>query len=657
MTFLQQLTLKTKFAIMLLVPLVGLLWFGSQNIMARQVLSANMADMDRLTGLAVRISALVHETQKERGMTAGFLGSKGKKFASELPQHRRSDTVPRGQDLQTYLGAFDVKTYGSDFASTLSQAMQSFSGLDNMRQQVDRLSVSTAQAIGYYTKMNGAFLEVIGHVSKLAANAEMAALSTAYVNFLQGKERAGIERAVLTNAFARESFGPGMYLKFSSLVSEQNTYFSVFTSVAPAEQIAFFQEKMGASSVLEVQKMRDVAFEVGPTASGQFGIDPNVWFEIITKKINLLKEMENRLSNDLTVRAMALRRTADTELMIYLVFTILMVTLAIFSGVMVAREISSQLGGEPREVKEIVQQVAKGDLTVSFDGMNCEGDSICAAMREMVKSLRDTVSTVVMVGGDLVSGSAQVSAGAQTVSSGSTEQAASIEETSSSMEEMASNIQQNTDNASTTEQISQQAARDAKESGDAVVRAVGAMKQIAEKIGIIEEIARQTNLLALNAAIEAARAGEHGKGFAVVAAEVRKLAERSQTAAGEIGSLSASSVEVAERAGTMLTKLVPDIQKTAELVQEITASSREQTQGADQINAAIQQLDQVIQQNAGASEELSSSADELSDHASQLELAIGFFKTGTGPVGSRRTAARKPSETRYMLQEPPKRLV
>jgi methyl-accepting chemotaxis protein len=194
------------------------------------------------------------------------------------------------------------------------------------------------------------------------------------------------------------------------------------------------------------------------------------------------------------------------------------------------------------------------------------------------------------------------------------------------VEEMNATIRQNADNSLQTEKIAQKSANDALESGKAVSDAVIAMKQIAEKISIVGEIARQTNLLALNAAIEAARAGEHGRGFAVVASEVRKLAERSQVAAAEIGRLSGTSVEVAERAGGMLAKLVPDIQKTSELVQEISAASKEQAGGADQINSAIQQLNQVVQQNAGAAEEMSSTAEELSAQASQLMEVMGFFK-------------------------------
>ncbi|MEO5333763.1 MAG: methyl-accepting chemotaxis protein [Magnetococcus sp. YQC-5] len=367
----------------------------------------------------------------------------------------------------------------------------------------------------------------------------------------------------------------------------------------------------------------------------------------IAKKLEDLQNLAHQMESVLTsVRDENIKQAAEAEktalsLVSQSLRVILMTSVAIFVVVLLVcvvlvRGILRQIGGEPSQIRAIAEEVAQGNLEVQFDVGKKTG--ILAAIEGMVEKIREVVEQMNMAAD-------QVASGSDMLSQGATEQAASIEETSSAMEEMSANIQQNTDNAAQTEKIAQQAASDAKEGGAAVVETVRAMKEIAEKIAIIQKLADQTNLLALNAAIEAARAGDHGKGFAVVADEVRKLAEGSEQAASEINNLSITSVEKAERAGQLLKQLVPDITKTAELVQEIAAASREQNQGAVQINQSIQQLDQVIQQNAEASEELSSQAEQMRD-------TMSFFKVG----GQRGGRVRRPvSRTRATPKPTPQK--
>ncbi len=341
--------------------------------------------------------------------------------------------------------------------------------------------------------------------------------------------------------------------------------------------------------------------------------------------------------------------------LIVLVSIILLVVIAM--SVIIARSIVKPI----QLLTQAILRISTGDFVLTDISMeereriNRRKDElgiIGAALSDMIQKLTSIASSIKTAANQVSSGSSSISSTAQQMSQGATEQASAAEEVSSSMEQMSSNIKQTAENALTTEKIAQKTAEDAASGGEAVDGTVKAMKEISEKISIIEEIARQTNLLALNAAIEAARAGDAGKGFAVVASEVRKLAERSQTAAAEINDLSRRSVSVAENAGTSIRRIVPDIRKTAELVQEITSASREQNSGAEQINKAITQLDQVIQENASASEELASMSEELASQAEELEQTISFFKIREDAVREKQkssTASQGRTETEQAL--------
>jgi methyl-accepting chemotaxis protein len=306
-----------------------------------------------------------------------------------------------------------------------------------------------------------------------------------------------------------------------------------------------------------------------------------------------------------------------------------------------------------RATAGVADEIAKGNLTVQAKRLS-DKDTLGIALETMLEKLRAVVTDASNAADNVAAGSQELSASSEELSQGSTEQASAAEEASASMEQMAANIKQNAENANQTEKIARQSAKDAQVSGEAVTKAVDAMQTIAEKISIVQEIARQTDLLALNAAVEAARAGEHGKGFAVVASEVRKLAERSQGAAAEISALSSDSVKIAQEAGTMLSKLVPDIKKTAELVEEISAACREQDIGAEQINQAIQQLDKVTQQNSSASEEMAATSEELASQAEQLQDTIAYFRVEQSDGRARKAppAVRHAPAIQHMAAKP-----
>jgi len=407
----------------------------------------------------------------------------------------------------------------------------------------------------------------------------------------------------------------------TTLVAEER---KLIEEIAPMKKAA----DASVNTLTDIMKKEDGAMLARFTVTDLYpAIDPvsGKFSELVDVQLKVAKEEYDKSAKEF-----------DQAKILSIIVLLVGVLLSGAGVVLLIRNLTRQLGGEPAYIAEIAEKIAAGDLTIQLKSGSKTETGVFAAIKNMVENLKRVVGDVMTAADNVASGSQQLSSTAQQLSQGATEQAASAEEVSSSMEQMSSSIKQNADNSGQTEKIAVKSAIDAGEGGKAVSETVVAMKEIATKITIIEEIARQTNLLALNAAIEAARAGELGKGFAVVASEVRKLAERSQAAAGEISTLSSRSVQVAESAGEMLAKMVPDIRRTSELIQEISASSKEQDSGADQISKAIQQLDTVIQQNASASEEMASTSEELASQADLLKDTISFFRIDSS--SSRQTA-------------------
>ncbi|MDP3578576.1 methyl-accepting chemotaxis protein [Methyloversatilis sp.] len=346
--------------------------------------------------------------------------------------------------------------------------------------------------------------------------------------------------------------------------------------------------------------------------------------------------------------ALLAAETYNQTNMLVIGISVAAVVIATLLGILITRGLLGMLGGEPAYAVEVMKEVAAGNLAVEIVTKPTDRSSLLHALRSLVERQAEIITQVRGSSDALASASEEVSATAQSLSQGASEQSAGVEETSASVEQMSASVNQNSENARVTDGIATQASREATEGGEAVRQTVEAMRKIAERISIIDDIAYQTNLLALNAAIEAARAGSHGRGFAVVATEVRKLAERSQVAAQEIGGVANESLKVAARAGELLEQLVPSIQKTSDLVQEISAASGEQASGLSQINSAMSQLSQTVQQTASASEELAATAEEMSGQAQQLQQAMAFFRLRGGVP-----ATAQPSRRSGIVTRPP----
>ncbi len=659
---LKNLSIRTKLLLLLLLPILGLFFFSGKEVLSKYEAFQTLRLTERLVGLSVRTGAVVHELQKERGFSSGYINARGEKFRQELAAQRQASDAEIKR-LTEYL-ATAADAAGAVKAS-LDAAAQHKERLAETRSRIDSLSLEGKDSFAFYTAINYAYLDVVAAVGRNARQPELMRAAISYFAFSKVKEEMGKERATLNAVITSNAFTPETYQRTFSILSAQRSFQEGFRKFGSESAVALYNAKESSEAFTKVEELSNIV--IGKGMQGNFGLIPEDWFRAITAKIDIMKGIEDSLAQEILTQAGALAATARTTLLLTAAFSAVMGILTLLFSLLIVRSITTPLGALVGMLQDIAQ--GEGDLTRRLEtGRRDEFGEVSTWFNRFVDNIHSIISQASSTTVQVATASNELQSTAEQIATAAEEVASQSATVATASEEMSATSNDISRNCSMASDIANRASEMADNGAQVVQETLRGMEQIAEKVresahtvealgarsdqigaivGTIEDIADQTNLLALNAAIEAARAGEQGRGFAVVADEVRALAERTTRATREIGEMikaiqsetggAVASMEQgvhevekgmdsSRRSGDALQQILAGINEVTMQVHQIATAAEEQTAVTGEISTNIHQITDVVQQTANGAHETADAAAMLSKLSNDLERLVGRFK-------------------------------